>query len=178
MRDYTQPVIDEATGLYGPTHGCRERRGAHLSLVGHPSVETPPCPCGSIRRPERQDHALETSGRSLSPMDAANDNPIYIKQGVYQITGDLDAAVNAGVELSGQEYSGEWEAVTELMYFDAQHQVAPAAESLQCADCHSESGRLDFVALGYAEDRAALLARCRCAIRSGAGRRAATGRTR
>ncbi len=67
------------------------------------------------------------------------------------------AAGNEGVEFSGQEYSGSWEGVTELMYFDVEHQVAPAEQSLQCADCHSEEGRLDFVALGYDEDRATKL---------------------
>ena len=93
-----------------------------------------------------------------NPFDAETHNPIYIKQGTYKITGDLDAAINKGVELSGQEYSGSWEAVTELLYFAVQHQVAPASESLKCTDCHGSNGRLDFVALGYSEERAAELA--------------------
>ena len=91
------------------------------------------------------------------PFDAATHTPIYIKQGVYQIQGDLDAAVNAGVEASGQEYSGAWEPVTELMYFDSQHQIAPASEALYCNDCHVPDGRLDFAALGYSPERVTAL---------------------
>ena len=33
--------------------------------------------------------------------------------------------------------------------------IAPAADSLKCQDCHTqESGRIDFVALGYSVDEA------------------------
>ena len=74
-----------------------------------------------------------------------------------QVTGDLEAAVAAGLEASGQEYSGSWKPAIEEMTFDINHSVAPAAEALQCADCHSENGRLDFVALGYDAERAARL---------------------
>jgi hypothetical protein len=82
---------------------------------------------------------------------------VYIKQGVYKITGSLDAAVAKGVEASGQEYSGSWEPHTEGMFFDVQHQVAPAEQSLKCADCHVPDGRMDFEALGYSADQVAAL---------------------
>jgi len=155
-RDYTQPTYNEAKGLYGPQIGKQnDVVPTYLWWDSH-RMETPPKPIGSIR----------DSGAKITPWkpltvtlayDAETHTPIYIKQGVYKIKGDLTAAVNAGVEASGQEYSGEWEGETELMYFDVQHQVAPAAESLQCADCHSEGGRLDFAALGYDEGTALML---------------------
>ena len=92
------------------------------------------------------------------PFDSETLTPIYIKKSMYKIVGDVDAAVSKGVELTGQAYSGSWEAVTELLYFAVQHQVAPASDSLGCMDCHSPNGRLDFAALGYSEAQAAELA--------------------
>lgn len=153
-RDYSQPVYNEATGLYGPTVGKETNVVPTYFWWNDHQMETPPKPVGSIN----DEGALITPWKPLEatvPFDAETNTPIYIKQGVYSIQGDLEAAITAGVAASGQEYSGEWEAVTELMYFDVQHQVAPASESLQCGDCHSEVGRLDYVALGYDEGRAA-----------------------
>jgi hypothetical protein len=155
-RDYTGPVYNEAKGLYGPAVSKESNVIPTYFWWDYPRVATPPWPVGSID----DTNAKITPWKPLEvtvPFDAETETPIYIKQGVYQIQGDLTAAVEAGVAASGQEYSGEWVAVTELMYFDAQHQVAPAAESLTCGDCHAEEGRLDFVALGYDEERAARL---------------------
>jgi len=156
-RDYTEAVYNEAKGLYGPTIGKENDVIPTYFWWDSHRMETPPKPLGSIDDPD----AKITPWKPLEatvPFDAETHTPIYIKQGTYKITGDLDAAVNAGIEVSGQEYSGEWEAVTELMYFDVQHQVAPASQSLQCGHCHTEEdGRLDFAALGYSEERAASL---------------------
>jgi LPXTG-motif cell wall-anchored protein len=155
-RDYAQPVLNEARGLYGPKI---EKEGNLIPTYlwwNYPLMETPPKPVGSI----------DDAGAKITPwkpmevtvpFDAATHTPVHIKQGVYQIKGDLDASVNAGVEASGQEYSGAWEPVTELMYFDSQHQVAPAGEALYCNDCHVPDGRLDFVALGYSPERVTVL---------------------
>ena len=32
------------------------------------------------------------------------------------------------------------------------HEVQPAAKALQCLECHRESGRMDWQALGYKKD--------------------------
>jgi hypothetical protein len=155
-RDYTQPVYNEAKGLYGPKV---EKQGNVVPtyMWWNGWTKTPPEPVGSIDDAESK----ITPWKPVSvtaPFDAATGKPIYIKQGVYKIKGSLDAAVAKGVEVSGQEYSGSWEGHTELMYFDAQHQVAPASESLKCADCHVPEGRVDFVALGYSAEKAEALA--------------------
>jgi hypothetical protein len=155
-RDYTQPVYNEATGLYGPAVGLESNVVPTYFWWDSHRMETPPKPIGSLDDPGAKITPWKPL-RVTVPVDAETASPVYIKQGVYQVTGDLDAAVSAGVEASGQEYSGAWEAVTERMYFDANHQVAPASEALACADCHSGEGQLDFVALGYDEVRAALL---------------------
>jgi len=40
--------------------------------------------------------------------DAATDKPIYIKSGVYAVTGDPGAAAKKGAEDGKQKYSGNW----------------------------------------------------------------------
>jgi hypothetical protein len=120
-------------------------------------MTTPPEPVGSIDDVDSKIYPWKPM-TVVAPFDAETKEPVYIKQGVYQIKGSLDAAVAAGVEASGQEYSGAWEPHSESMLFDAQHQVAPAADSLKCADCHVPDGRIDYVALGYSEEQATKLA--------------------
>ena len=53
-----------------------------------------------------------------------------------------DLAVEAGMEAAGAEYSGEYGFVDTQMYWPITHMVAPAADALQCAECHREDGRL------------------------------------
>ena len=79
--------------------------------------------------------------------------PIYIKSGVYAVTGDPGAAAKKGAEDGKQEYSGNWKGVKETMVFSMNHQVAPRGEALTCASCHSSKGVLDFKKFGYGEER-------------------------
>ncbi len=61
---------------------------------------------------------------------------------------DWDRALAAGMEearAAGQtegRYSGEHGFVATRMYWPVAHMVAPAEESLACADCHSSDGRM------------------------------------
>ena len=155
-RDYTQPVYNSLTGLYEPmVRKANDVVPAYLWWANH-LMEQPPKPVGSIDDPD----ALIAPWKSLEvtiPSDAATHTPIYIKLGAYKITGDLDAAVNAGVAASGQDYSGSWEPVTELLYFTANHQVASTSDALKCGNCHTPAGVLDFVGLGYSADKAEAL---------------------
>lgn len=156
-RDYTEPVYNKADGLYGPqVTEASDVIPTYLWWDGQ-SMETPSQPSGSKDDPG----AKITPWKPLEvtvPVDSETKEPIYIKRGVYKIQGDLEAAVNSGVQAFGQEYSGSWEGVTELMVFNVNHQVAPAAKALQCGHCHSEVGQLDFFALGYDEATATRLA--------------------
>jgi hypothetical protein len=156
VRDYSQPVLNETTGLYGPKI---EKQGNVVPEYHwwNGWMKTPPEPVGSLDDVDSKIFPWKPM-TVVAPFDAETKEPVYIKQGVYQIKGSLDAAVAAGVEASGQEYSGAWEPHSESMLFDAQHQVAPAEESLKCADCHVPEGRVDFVALGYSDEQATKLA--------------------
>ncbi len=65
---------------------------------------------------------------------------------------DWDLALRLGSEAVGLPYSGEYGFAETEMYWPITHLVAPAEQALQCGDCHGESGRLDWIALGYPGD--------------------------
>ncbi|MBN2503280.1 MAG: tetrathionate reductase family octaheme c-type cytochrome [Anaerolineales bacterium] len=68
---------------------------------------------------------------------------------------DWNQAITAGMNYIGAEYSGNFDFVETKMYWPITHMIAPAADSLKCQDCHTqESGRIDFVALGYSVEEA------------------------
>jgi octaheme c-type cytochrome (tetrathionate reductase family) len=70
---------------------------------------------------------------------------------------DWDLALQGGQAVAGYEYSGELGWAETVMYWPLTHQVSPASEALQCTDCHSDEGVLDYEALGYEAERAAIL---------------------
>jgi hypothetical protein len=42
--------------------------------------------------------------------------------------------------------------VDTVRYMSINHEVRPAEHALGCLDCHGPDGRLDWPALGYADD--------------------------
>ncbi len=100
----------------------------------------------------------------------------------YWVNFDWGQAITAGMKAVGQEYSGEFGFVETRMYSSIHHEVVPAKGALGCTDCHRNeavncvrchrgaagmdrpehtrkvypkaSQRLDFKALGYADDPA------------------------
>ena len=158
-RDWTKPVLNQSIGLYGPTNKMANhiqpeyRWWNRIMLV-------PPEPVGS----------KEDSQSKISPWkrtrytvigDAESGKPVYIKAGLYSVTGDVSAAAKKGAEDAKQPYSGKWKGVVESTVFSLNHQVAPKSEALKCNDCHSPKGRMDFKALGYADDEAERLTKNR-----------------
>lgn len=66
---------------------------------------------------------------------------------------DWATAIAYAMEYAGVEFSGQYDFIETTMLWPTTHMVAPASESLNCIDCHSEEeGRLDFAALGYSEE--------------------------
>ena len=65
---------------------------------------------------------------------------------------DWNVAFENGSEATGIPYSGEYGFTRTDMWWPTTHMVAPAEEALQCTECHSDNGRLDWEALGYPGD--------------------------
>ena len=78
--------------------------------------------------------------------------PTTAGEGGYWSEFDWDKALRLGEENSGLKYSGEYDFATTQMFWPTTHMVSPKEDALQCIDCHSENGRLDWTALGYDGD--------------------------
>jgi octaheme c-type cytochrome (tetrathionate reductase family) len=73
-------------------------------------------------------------------------------QGGFWTTFDWKSALALGAQDTGMQFSGQYGFTETWMYWQTSHMVQPAANALQCNDCHSEDGRLDWKALGYPGD--------------------------
>ncbi|MCD4684896.1 MAG: tetrathionate reductase family octaheme c-type cytochrome [Anaerolineae bacterium] len=78
--------------------------------------------------------------------------PKTVGEGGFWTDFDWDQAARLGAEAVGMEYSGEYGFVATEMYWPQTHLVMPAEHALQCTDCHSANGRMDWEALGYYGD--------------------------
>ncbi|MGW8273041.1 MAG: tetrathionate reductase family octaheme c-type cytochrome [Thermodesulfovibrionales bacterium] len=64
---------------------------------------------------------------------------------------DWEAALREGAAGADMEFSGSFEFITTLAFGAINHEVAPKEEALSCDECHGESGRIDWRALGYGD---------------------------
>ena len=65
---------------------------------------------------------------------------------------DWPKALELGSRVTGLPYSGSHDFAPTEMYFPLSHMVVTPDKALSCRDCHGERGRLDWRALGYAND--------------------------
>jgi octaheme c-type cytochrome (tetrathionate reductase family) len=99
----------------------------------------------------------------LQPYDAVTNSLVVPNlfptnpETAYWKNWDWAKAIQGGQASVGREFSGEYGFVETVMYWPLTHQVSPAQEALSCVSCHSTNGVLDFVALGYSEERATTL---------------------
>lgn len=80
--------------------------------------------------------------------------PITSGEGGYWTSFDWAFAARKGMEVAGLPYSGQYDFLRTHMYWPINHMTTPAKKALQCKQCHSEGGRLDWKALGYDRDPA------------------------
>ena len=66
--------------------------------------------------------------------------------------GDIDQAVREAAQVAYGIENPKYSWVKSVRYMGLFHEVQPAAQALQCLDCHSPHGRLDWKALGYRGD--------------------------
>jgi hypothetical protein len=111
-------------------------------------------PHGDIRDPEAKIWPFKIHQAS-QPYDPNYNHllqPKTVGEGGYWTEFDWDLAARLGAEAAGIEYSGEVDFAPTEMYWVLSHMVMPKEEALQCYDCHSADGRLDWEALGYYGD--------------------------
>jgi hypothetical protein len=146
-RDWTKPVLNEKIGLYGPSNKMENNIKPEYRWWNRMML-VPPEPVGSISDAKAKIYPWKRTTYKVIG-DAATGKAVFIKAGLYSITGDVAAAAKKGAEDAKQTYSGQWKGVAESMVFSLNHQVAPKSEALKCNACHSPTGMMDFKALGY-----------------------------
>jgi hypothetical protein len=146
-RDWTKPVLNAKTGLYGPTNQMAANLIPEYRWWNR-RMTVPPEPVGSLADGKSKIFPWKRTDYKVIG-DAVSGNAIHIKAGMYATTGDPTAAAKKGAEDAKMAYSGNWKPVRETMVFSLNHQVAPKEQTLKCKSCHSPDGRLDFRKLGY-----------------------------
>ncbi|MCB0253167.1 MAG: tetrathionate reductase family octaheme c-type cytochrome [Caldilineae bacterium] len=89
------------------------------------------------------------------PYDTVNDiliPPRTAGEGGFWTTFDWPSALELGAQDVGLDYSGQYGFTETTMAYPTTHMVQPKENALQCNDCHSPDGRLDWQALGYPGD--------------------------
>ncbi len=111
-------------------------------------------PRGDVHDPEAKiwPFKVHTANQPYDPNYNHLLQPKTVGEGGYWTEFDWDMAARLGAEAAGIEYSGEVDFAPTEMYWVLSHMVVPKEEALQCHDCHSEDGRMDWEALGYYGD--------------------------
>ena len=89
------------------------------------------------------------------PYDTVNNyllQPITAGDNGYWTNFDWDNAFRLAEAITGLKYSGQYGFTETLMFWPTTHMVQPVENALQCNDCHSAEGRLDWLSLGYLGD--------------------------
>jgi octaheme c-type cytochrome (tetrathionate reductase family) len=109
---------------------------------------------GDINDPEAKIRPFKVH-RAKQPYDTVHNyllQPRTAGEGGFWTTFDWPSALLLGSQDVNMEFSGQYGFAETWMYWPLDHTVAPAEQALQCAACHGENGRLDWVALGYPGD--------------------------
>jgi hypothetical protein len=96
--------------------------------------------------------------RGVQPYDTENNVLVAVhlaggNESAYWNALDWDAAIEAGMDAAGLEYSGNYDFVETEMAWLLNHSIAPAEQALRCNACHSRNGRLQSVEGGYIPGR-------------------------
>ncbi len=151
---YVQGLIPEYRWFNGNV--VRYLKGDPIDPAGVTQLNRP---VGDIRDPRARIWPFKVH-RGKQPYDVENRIlliPKTVGPDGYWTTFDWDRSLKLGSEASGLPYSGAFGFAETEMVYNLTHMVAPKERSLQCSDCHGESGsRMNWQALGYPGDPAQL----------------------
>jgi octaheme c-type cytochrome (tetrathionate reductase family) len=111
-------------------------------------------PAGSIEDTEARIFPFKIF-TARQPYDSLNNyilQPITAGENGYWTNFDWNNAFVLGEKVTGLKYSGQYGFTETWMYWPTTHMVQPKENALQCTDCHSPDGRMDWRALGYPGD--------------------------
>jgi hypothetical protein len=137
-RDWTRPVYNDKIGLFVPTN----KFAGNVRPVyrwWNRFMKVVPEPVGSIDDPKAKIFPWKKTDYTIIA-DAQTGKGVYIKAGVYSITGDVSASAKKGAEDSNQKYSGNWKAEPETLYFSLNHQGPAKNEPLNAAHAMAPPG--------------------------------------
>ncbi len=143
---------------YQPEYLWYDGGAAYRYLMGDPLAAEGPTllnpPSGDINTADARIWPFKVH-RAKQPYDTVYNYllpPTTSGAGGFWTTFDWPSALAMGAEANGLEFSGEFGFAETWMYWPTTHMVQPKENALQCEDCHSANGLMDWAALGYPGD--------------------------
>jgi hypothetical protein len=130
---------------------------SRITLMGEPvrpdadGVVTLMRPEGSRKDKAAKIHAFKLHQATV-PLLEGRDWLIPLAVDEFFIDGDLHKAVVDGAEAAYGVHDQPYRWIPVRRYMGIFHEVQPAAQALECLDCHRDGGRMDWAALGYKGD--------------------------
>lgn len=89
------------------------------------------------------------------PYDTVNNyllQPLTAREDGFWTTFDWPSSLQLGSDITGLDFSGQFDFAETWMYWPVTHMVRPSEEALSCNHCHGPEGRMDWEQLGYYGD--------------------------
>ncbi len=144
-RDWTKPLLNPVTGLYGPTDKLATNVKADYRWWNG-TFTADGVPVGVPRDGRSKIYPWKKAKYTVIA-DTSSDMPINLHSETYATTGDISKAASNGATASKQPYSGKWKAQERTEYSLLNHQVSPKDTALRCGNCHDPNGVMDMKAL-------------------------------
>jgi len=86
---------------------------------------------------------------AIQPQDVLTQAILPVKSAILYQTGDMNSAILAGAFEAGFDLTQGYTFTSTTRWMGIFHEMPPATEALECAECHDDVSRMDFDALGY-----------------------------
>lgn len=143
---------------YEPTYAWFNGSMSYRYLLGDPITPTQVTvlnpPAGDIKDRSAKIFPFKIHTAN-QPYDTKHNyllQPVTAGEGGFWSAFDWNAAFQLSEQYTGIDYSGSYGFAKTEMYWPTTHMVQPKENTLQCDNCHSPKGRLDWAALGYPGD--------------------------